>query len=155
MGKESSNSSTLKKLLSAKTIKFIPGICLLVNALTGPSIPFTTSLFQEAGWLPTVTMFGIFTVLAVICGLLIVEAMQSIPGNKHFQGTVEFATLVNFYFGPKSHIAAQVCLYGAIQANAIQSIVLSAQAFGMLSSLTDRQHTSRYIRSNMWNRNAV
>lgn len=27
------------------------------------------------------------------------------------------------------HIAAQVCLYGAIQANAIQSIVLCAQAF--------------------------
>lgn len=55
--------------------------------------------------------------------------MQSIPGNKNFQGQVEFATLVDFYFGPRMHVAAQICLYGAIQSNAIQSIVLSAQAF--------------------------
>jgi hypothetical protein len=55
--------------------------------------------------------------------------MRLIPGNKHFQGVVEFATLVNFYFSerPWIHILAQFCLYGAIQSNAIQSIVLSAQ----------------------------
>lgn len=77
--------NTLKKLLSAKTIKFIPGICLLVNALTGPSIPFTPSLFQNAGWFPTIALFLLFTVIAVISALFIVEAMQAIPGNQHFQ----------------------------------------------------------------------
>ena len=72
-------------------------------------------------------LFFVFTILSTLSCLFIVEAMQSIPGNAHFQGTVEFATLVNFYFGGKSHILAQICLYGAIQSNAIQSIVLSVQ----------------------------
>jgi hypothetical protein len=56
-----------------------------------------------------------------------VEAMQAIPGNKHFQGTVEFGTLINFYFGKTTHIFGQILLYGALQSNAIQCIVVSAQ----------------------------
>lgn len=54
--------------------------------------------------------------------------MTAIPGNKHFQGDVEYATMINFYFGPTSHIIGQFLLYGALQSNAIQGIVLSAQA---------------------------
>ena len=54
--------------------------------------------------------------------------MQAIPGNKHFQGDVEYATLINFYFGPWAHVAGQLLLYGALQSNAIQGIVLSAQS---------------------------
>lgn len=54
--------------------------------------------------------------------------MQAIPGNKHFQGDVEYATLINFYFGRWAHIAGQLLLYGALQSNAIQGIVLSAQS---------------------------
>lgn len=54
--------------------------------------------------------------------------MQAIPGNRHFQGDVEYATLINFYFGHWAHIAGQMLLYGALQSNAIQGIVLSAQS---------------------------
>ncbi|KAJ3288464.1 hypothetical protein HDU79_004821 [Rhizoclosmatium sp. JEL0117] len=51
------------------------------------------------------------------------------PGNRHFQGTVEYATLINFYFGPVEHIVGQLLLYGAIQSQAMNNIVLSAQTF--------------------------
>jgi hypothetical protein len=54
--------------------------------------------------------------------------MQAIPGNKHFQGMVEFGTLINFYFGQTSHLFGQIFLYGALQSNTIQSIVISSQA---------------------------
>ena len=58
--------------------------------------------------------------------------MQGIPGNKYFQGDVEYATLINFYFNPIHHILGQVLLYGALQSNAIQGMVLSAQAIDRL-----------------------
>ncbi|OAJ42637.1 hypothetical protein BDEG_26066 [Batrachochytrium dendrobatidis JEL423] len=58
--------------------------------------------------------------------------MQAIPGNLHFQGSVEYATLINFYSGPWQHIVGQVFLYGALQSNAIQNIVLASQASDQL-----------------------
>ncbi|KAJ3323697.1 hypothetical protein HDV06_001427 [Boothiomyces sp. JEL0866] len=60
------------------------------------------------------------------------EAMQAIPGNKHFQGDVEYGTLINFYFEPWKHLLGQGLLFGALQSNAIQGIVLSAQAIDHL-----------------------
>jgi hypothetical protein len=66
-------------------------------------------------------------IMSSFCALFIVEAMQCIPGNKYFQGTVEFATLINFYFGPITHIAGQLCLYGALQSMALTSTIQSVQ----------------------------
>ena len=102
---------------------------MLFNALTGPGIPFTPQLFSAAGGglVATLAFFASVAVISGISVLLIVEAMQAIPGNKHFQGTVEFGTLINFYFGKVTHLFGQLLLYGALQSNAIQSIVISAQ----------------------------
>ncbi|KAJ3068665.1 hypothetical protein HDU98_008197 [Podochytrium sp. JEL0797] len=58
--------------------------------------------------------------------------MQALPGNRHFQGTVEFATLINFYFGTYGHITGQLLLYGAIQSQAMANIVVSTQTFDNL-----------------------
>jgi len=121
--------ATINKLLRAKTVTLFGSLCLLINAATGPAIPFTANLFQVGGSLPTILLFGIFLVLSTFCCLFIVEAIQAIPGNMHFQGNVEFATLINFYFGSVLHVLGQVFLYGAVQSNAIQSIVLSSQTF--------------------------
>lgn len=117
------------QLLNAKTIGFFGGLCLLFNAMTGPGIPYTPLLFSVDGSGAFMSFLS-FTFFAIVSGfsvLLIIEAMQSIPGNKHFQGTVEFGTLINFYFGKYPHLFGQLLLYGALQSNAIQSIVLSAQ----------------------------
>ncbi|KAJ3221762.1 hypothetical protein HK099_003152 [Clydaea vesicula] len=113
-------TATFNELLKVKTVSFFPGVCLLINAMTGPALPFSPSLFQYGGIIPPILLYIIFTILATLSSLFVVEAMQ---------GTVEFGTLVNFYFGKKSHLAAQFCLYWAVQSNAIQSIMLTAQAF--------------------------
>ena len=112
-----------------KTIGFLPGLAFLFNAITGPGIPATPSIFSVhgAGVIPSLFFFFFFAILSGFSVLLIIEAMQAIPGNKHFQGTVEFGTLLNFYFGKYTHILGQIILYGALQTNAIQSIVLTAQ----------------------------
>ncbi|KAJ3306271.1 hypothetical protein HDV03_000191 [Kappamyces sp. JEL0829] len=72
--------------------------------------------------------YVIFTLLAGWCNLFLIEAMQAIPGNKYFQGDVEFSTLINFFFGPRLHLAGQFLLYCALQSNSIQCLVLTAQA---------------------------
>ncbi|KAI8611822.1 hypothetical protein BC830DRAFT_1083792 [Chytriomyces sp. MP71] len=71
--------------------------------------------------------FAVFAIICTLCALFIVEAMQAIPGNKHFQGTVEYATLVNFFFGPKLHLVSQFCLYGALITQEVAAIVMVAQ----------------------------
>jgi hypothetical protein len=60
--------------------------------------------------------------------------MQAIPGNKHFQGDVEYATMINFYFGPVAHIVGQFVLYGALQSNAIQVLFFSVHKKGIVLS---------------------
>ncbi|KAI8902849.1 hypothetical protein BC833DRAFT_520654, partial [Globomyces pollinis-pini] len=92
------------------------------------AVPITPSNFQSPGWLFTIISYVIFTFISGMNNLFLIESMQAIPGNKYFQGHVEFSTLINFYFGPNSHLFGQVILYCALQSNAIQSINLTAQA---------------------------
>jgi hypothetical protein len=106
---------------------FFGALALLFNAATGPGLPFTPTLFQSPGVIFTFFCFIAFAFVSGFASLFIVESMQAIPGNQHFQGDVEYATLINFYFGPFAHLAGQFVLYGALQSNAIQGIVLSAQ----------------------------
>ncbi|KAI9008005.1 hypothetical protein BC832DRAFT_530147, partial [Gaertneriomyces semiglobifer] len=112
-----------------KTVSFFGGLCLLINAMTGPGVPYTPDIFQTSGWFFPTVIFLIFALVSSLSVLFIIEAMQAIPGNKHFQGTVEFATLINFYFGDYAHYIGQFMLYGAVQSNAIQSIIIMSQTF--------------------------
>ncbi|TPX60874.1 hypothetical protein SpCBS45565_g07390 [Spizellomyces sp. 'palustris'] len=129
LGGMTARRTTISKLLKAKTISFFGGVCLLINGMTGPGVPFTPATFQQSGWLFPTILFVIFGLVSALSILFIIEAMQAVPGNKHFQGTVEFATLINFYFGDVAHYLGQFLLYGALQANAMQSIVIMAQTF--------------------------
>ncbi|KAK5665698.1 hypothetical protein BDV3_006745 [Batrachochytrium dendrobatidis] len=125
-------TDTLAKLLKTKKIGVIGALALIFNAASGPGVPFTASNFHSPGLLYTVLIYLFFTAISAFSALFIIEAMQAIPGNLHFQGSVEYATLINFYSGPWQHIVGQVFLYGALQSNAIQNIVLASQASDQL-----------------------
>ncbi|KAI8850721.1 hypothetical protein BC829DRAFT_466714, partial [Chytridium lagenaria] len=99
------------------------GITLLFNNMTG--LPFLKPKYIST----VVISLAIFATISALCSLFIVEAMQGIPGNKHFQGTVEFGTLIHFYFGKSAHILGQICLYGALESNAIASMIQASQTF--------------------------
>ena len=110
-----------------KRIGFAGAVALIFNAALGAGLPFTPQAFQDPGYGFTLFSFILFAFVSGFSILFIIESMQAIPANKHFQGNVEFSTLINFYFKPSAHICGQVLLYGALQSNAIQGIVLSAQ----------------------------
>jgi hypothetical protein len=140
------NQGPLSDLLKSKTVGYFAGFCLLFNQMTGafmsnlgPGIPFTPSNFQSPGWIFTVFTYLLFCCTSGFSMLFLIESMQAIPGNAHFQGHVEFSTLINvrrnspqFYFGSSAHIAGQFVLYGALQSISIQSIVLISQSVDSL-----------------------
>lgn len=125
-------TSDLQNLIKHKNISFIGGLCLLFNQMTGPGIPFTASNFQSPGWFLTIFCYALFGIISGFSMLFLIESMQAIPGNSHFQGHVEYGTLINFYFGSVAHLFGQFVLYGALQSNAIQSIVLISQTLDSL-----------------------
>ena len=132
------------KLSATKSIGFFGGLCFLFNAVSGPAIPYTAANFANTGWLFTILAYVtlqltqiLFTFLSGFNSMFLIESMQAIPGNKHFQGKVEFSTLVNFFFGPRLHVIGQFILYAAIQSNAIQSLVLTSQVC-IFNKSTDR-----------------
>jgi hypothetical protein len=122
----------MDKLISSKHVGYFAGFALLFNQMTGPGVPFTASNFQSPGWLFTTLCYAFFCMISGFSIMFLVEAIQAIPGNGHFQGNVEFATLFNFYFGPKMHILSQFFLWGALQSGAIQSLVLISQSIDTL-----------------------
>jgi hypothetical protein len=95
--------------------------------MTGPGVPYTAVYFQSPGWAFTTLSYIAFCIISGFSMLFLIQSMQSIPGNTHFQGHIEYSTLINFYFGPTAHVFGQIILYGALQSNAIQSIILITQ----------------------------
>ncbi|KAJ3228665.1 hypothetical protein HDU78_009616 [Chytriomyces hyalinus] len=125
---------TIRLLAASKTVSYFGGVCLLFNAMTGSGIPFVANAFATLGLFPPFVLFLLFAAISAFSCLFTIEAMQSIPGNKHFQGKVEFGTLVNFYFGSVEHVIAQFFLYGAIQCQAMNAILLCAQSFDSITA---------------------
>ena len=119
--------TTLTKLKEAKNIGYFASVCFLFNAISGPAIPYTAANFQNSGLIFTLYSYLLITLLSGFSNLFLIEAIQAIPGNKYFQGEIEFATLINFYFGPQLHFIGQLLLYAALQANSIQCLVLTAE----------------------------
>ncbi|KAJ2997254.1 MutS protein msh5 [Globomyces sp. JEL0801] len=115
-------------LSSAKKIGFIGALALLFNAATGPAIPFTPNAFQNPGWIFSLASFLLFFIISTFSVLFVIEAMQAIPGNKDFQGDVEYATMINFYFGKPMHYISQFFLYFALHCQSIQGIILCSQS---------------------------
>ena len=53
--------------------------------------------------------------------------MRKIPGNEHFRDRIEYTSIVDYYFGRKAYLAAQIGLNGALQSLNIISVIQSAQ----------------------------
>ncbi|EFA76101.1 hypothetical protein PPL_10680 [Heterostelium album PN500] len=70
--REVSGEISPKLKFGKKSIGFIGGVCLLIGNMTGPGMVSIPLQYQEGGWLFNVS------------GLLLVEAISSIPYNSEF-----------------------------------------------------------------------
>jgi amino acid permease len=93
-----SRLNTLTRLELSKSVGFFAGFCLLFNQMTGPAVPFTPATFQSPGWLVTSLCYILFCVTSGFSMLFLIESMQAIPGNQHFQVDIisELRASLNF-----------------------------------------------------------
>jgi hypothetical protein len=110
-----------------KTIGFIGGLSLLINNITGPAMVTIPLVYQGAGWFTPTLCLVVMTVLSSLASTFMCEAMACIPGNEHFQGRVEFATLVNFFFGTTGLVLSQIFINAALQCANVAAIIECSQ----------------------------
>ncbi|RKP12372.1 hypothetical protein BJ684DRAFT_1466, partial [Piptocephalis cylindrospora] len=113
-------------------ISFWGGLTLLIGSMTGPGLVMIPLLFQQAGWLTPTLCFLVASILSSIASSFVCEAMNAIPGNAKFEKQVEFATLMEMYFGRRWRAVAHLWLYASLQSTNIASIIISAQAMDNL-----------------------
>ncbi|CAK9002690.1 unnamed protein product [Durusdinium trenchii] len=111
----------------AKSIGLVGGVMLLINNLAGPTIVSMPALAQEAGWF---SLFLVQTVVAgfsSLCGLMLIEAMRSIPGNHSFEQTIEFTNLASFYLPHELYVGTMICYHVNSILNLMSLIIQSGQ----------------------------
>ncbi|KAI8902858.1 hypothetical protein BC833DRAFT_571864 [Globomyces pollinis-pini] len=119
-------SQTLRRLTKNKSIGFATVVAVLFNSAIGPAVPFTPDAFKRTGYMFAIACHVFFFIISSLSSLFLVEAMQSIPGNNHFQADVEYAAMISFYSSHWLHILGQIIVYCAHQSIAILSTILSA-----------------------------
>lgn len=77
----------------SKTINTFGSWCLLVNNITGPGLVVLANVFQNSGWVPAIGIIVLCAIIGGFSSLLLAESMTYIPGNKYFQGRVEYGYL--------------------------------------------------------------
>ena len=126
--------ATSSKIGGAKSIGFATSIMLLINNITGPGVPSLPNAFVEAGWLlPLLCLLAVY-LMTTLSACMYCEAMERMPGNAGFRGRAEYSTVVDYYFGRRWYLAAQVSLNGALQSLNIISVVQSAQVMDVAIS---------------------
>mmetsp|Transcript_48450 Transcript_48450/g.149689 ORF Transcript_48450/g.149689 Transcript_48450/m.149689 type:complete len:420 (-) Transcript_48450:61-1320(-) len=113
--------------MGSKSIGLLGGVMLLSNNLAGPTISLMPDLARGAGWLAMLLVMGLLAAISAACGLLLLGAMQRMPGNEHFQRRVEFADVLKFYMHPVCYGVAMICYFAYLILTLMSYIIQTAQ----------------------------
>ncbi|GBB96910.1 hypothetical protein RclHR1_02870008 [Rhizophagus clarus] len=111
-------------------ITFIGAISLLVSEMIGPGLVTIPILFESAGLITPLIMFGVALMLACSSALLLVEALSSIPGNEKFEKKIEYISLFSILIDNRIiRMISYFILFLSIESMIIATIALTSQAF--------------------------
>eukprot|EP00055_Hartaetosiga_balthica_P015892 m.97375 g.97375 ORF g.97375 m.97375 type:complete len:275 (-) comp8986_c0_seq2:1918-2742(-) len=110
--------------LAGRQLAFLPALPSYYLVAGVPSIP---NMFVESGWLFPTLAFIIIWLMTSLSTTMYCEAMRNIPGNENFRDRIEYSSIVEYFFGRKAYLAAQIGLNGALQSLNIISVIQSAQ----------------------------
>ncbi|RIA85242.1 hypothetical protein C1645_697955, partial [Glomus cerebriforme] len=87
-------------------------------------------LFESAGLITPLIMFGVTVMLACSSSLLLIEAIGSIPGNEKFQKKIEYISLFSILIDNKLiRIITYLIFFLSIESMIIATIALTSQSF--------------------------
>lgn len=114
-------------------IGYLSGVSLLVAAMTGPGLVTVPLLFQTSGWITSLTILILVSLISSFSSLLLCEAIGSLPGNEKFTKRIEYSNLCEYLITNRYKRAfIQIIVYLAIESFIIASIILSAQSLDSL-----------------------
>ncbi|CAE8590071.1 unnamed protein product [Polarella glacialis] len=100
---------------------------LLINNLAGPTIVSMPALAQQSGWLAVLVVQLLVALCAIGCGLMLMESMRRMPGNRNFKQTVEFSNIAMFYLWDPFYVLVMFCYFANVLLNLMSLIIQSGQ----------------------------
>eukprot|EP01118_Nematostelium_gracile_P003930 TRINITY_DN1462_c0_g1_i2.p1 TRINITY_DN1462_c0_g1~~TRINITY_DN1462_c0_g1_i2.p1 ORF type:complete len:496 (-),score=101.49 TRINITY_DN1462_c0_g1_i2:89-1576(-) len=114
--------------LGGKNIGTWGSYVYIVNQVFGPGMVALPIVFQQSGWVIPSLVIVFFFVLSSFSATTLIEAIRMIPGNENFQKRVEYANVVEHYYGKKAYYVFQLMLNICLQSINIASIIVCAQS---------------------------
>ncbi len=111
----------------SKTIGNIGSFALLTNNITGPGLVVLPVIYGQCGWLPTTLLIFMCMLIAGFTSMLACESMAMIPGNRFFQGRVEFGYLAKRILSPGLYqVMFWIFIFNLLTTN-ISAVIESSQ----------------------------
>lgn len=125
--------------LGGKTIGWLGSFALVVNNITGPGMLHLAIVFQKAGLVVPLAVFGLICVSSTGAAHLLCDAITRMPGNANLGVRTEFSDTFSHFLGRRSFTASQVFFFLAIFTQTVASIIGTAQSMdGLIVLLCDR-----------------
>ena len=121
--------------LSKNSIDYIGSISLTLNNVIGPGMMSLPKLFHDAGVLPSVLCIILCCAGSSWVATFLADAISSIPGNSHFDKSIDFAASFRIIMGENAYFAAEVLFLTSCLVQACAGLVEAAQGVdGFLAS---------------------
>eukprot|EP01059_Diplonema_ambulator_P011845 TRINITY_DN21908_c1_g1_i1.p1 TRINITY_DN21908_c1_g1~~TRINITY_DN21908_c1_g1_i1.p1 ORF type:complete len:484 (+),score=46.16 TRINITY_DN21908_c1_g1_i1:58-1509(+) len=108
-------------------IGWFSSFMLIVNNITGPGLVVMPLVFAQGGWVLAVASLGVCMAVSFGCGLMLLEAVRSVPGNKGFSGAVEIGELIEGGVSRRWAWVLTAILIASFHMNLIASILEASQ----------------------------
>jgi len=119
----------------SKSIDPFGSIALITNNISGPAMMGLPHLFHAAGIVPVVSCILVVCCCASLCGTLLADSIQRIPGNRGFSKNVNFSSAFRLIVGEDWYVVAETLFIMSCMVQACAAIVETAQSLdGFLAS---------------------
>ena len=118
-----------------KTIDQLGSVALITNNISGPAMMGLPHIFHAAGIIPAVSCILAVCGCASLCGTMLADSIQRIPGNRSFNKNVNFSTAFRLVVGEDWYVVAETLFIMSCMVQACAAIVETAQSLdGFLAS---------------------
>lgn len=129
------DSNNRKKEPLSKSIDSLGSIALIANNIFGPAMMGLPHLIQTAGIVPTVTCILVVCCSSSLCGTMLADSIQRIPGNRNFSKNINFSDAFRIIVGEDWYVVAETLFIMSCMVQACAAIVETAQSLdGFLAS---------------------
>jgi amino acid permease len=132
---EAVSTNGKKRERPVPSIDELGSVALITNNISGPAMMGLPHLFHTAGIIPTAGTILAVCCCSSLCGTLLADTIQRIPGNRNFTKNINFSSAFRIIVGEDWYVFAETLFILSCMVQACASIVETAQSLdGFLAS---------------------